>query len=178
MPSDDQHGVKPRKGDFGHKQRYKRDNEWSEEKEEEIEDVTSYHVFGLGWTSDMKYNRQLIKVLNKAINDNQDDLYELVNRTDILLDQIKTFSEAVVDLELRYLGLKSSFEKTFVSVRQAQEAAVLYQTLLPMVLEEEMGRVIYLQAFHTGVQYLLRGQLSMDLVLPEALAQAIKEVNN
>ena len=113
--------------------------------------------------------------MNKAINDNQEDLYELVNRTDIALDQIESFADAVVNLEMRYLGLESSVEKTFISVRQAQKAAVLYQALVPMVLEEEMGQVIYLQdlltrtqAFRNGVQYLLRGQLSMDLVPPEA----------
>ena len=54
-----------------------------------------------------------------------------------------------------------------------------------MVLEEEMGRVIYLQdlltctkAFRKGVQCLLPGQLAMDLVLPEPLARAIGEVIN
>ena len=107
-----------------------------------------------------------------------------MNRMDIALDQIHTFAESVMDLEGRFLGLESSVEKTFVEVRQAQKAAVLYQALLPMVLEEEMGRVIYLQdlltrtqAFRKGVQYLLRGQLAMDLVPPEALTRAIGEVN-
>ena len=87
-------------------------------------------------------------------------------------------------MEANFLSLSSSVEKTFIEVRQAQKAAVLYQTLLPMVLEEELGRVIYLQdlltrtqAFRKGVQYLLRGQLAMDLVPPEALTQAIREVN-
>ena len=116
------------------------------EKEEEIEDVTSYHVFGLGWSSDVKYNRKLIRVLNKAINDNQEDLYKLVNRTDIALDQIHIFAESVMNLEMRFLGRKSSVEKTFMEVRQAQKAAVLYQALLPMVLEEEMGRVVYCES--------------------------------
>ena len=94
LPSDDWHWVKPRRGEFKHEQRYKRNKEEPEEK-----DVTSYHVFGLGWRSDVKYNRKLIKVMNKAINDNQEDVYEQ-NR-----HQIKTFAEAVMKLEMRYLGL-------------------------------------------------------------------------
>ena len=107
-----------------------------------------------------------------------------MNRTDIALDQIHTLAESVMVMESYFLLLSSSVEKTFMEVRQAQKAAVLYQTLLPMVLEEEMGRVIYLQdlltptqAFRKGVQYLLHGQLAMDLVPPEALTQAIREVN-
>ena len=107
-----------------------------------------------------------------------------MNRTDIALDQIHTFAESVINLESRFLGLKSLVEKTFVEVRQGQKSAVLYQALLPMVLEEEMGHVIYLQglltrtqAFRKGVQFLLRGQLAMDLVPPEALTRAIGEVN-
>ena len=62
-----------------------------------------------------------------------------------MFGQIKSFADAVIDLEIRYLGLESSVEKTFISVRQAQEAGVFYQALLSMVLEEEMGRIIYLQ---------------------------------
>ena len=53
------------------KQRYKRNGEKDDEKEDKIEDITSYHVFVLGWSSDVKYNRKLIKVLNKAVDDNQ-----------------------------------------------------------------------------------------------------------
>ena len=52
-----------------------------------------------------------------------------------------------------------------------------------MVLEQELGWVIYLQdlltrsqAFRKGVQYLLRGQLPMDLVPPGAIKQALEEV--
>ena len=167
--------MKPNRNKLRNRQRYRREKE--KEKEEEIEDMTSYHVFGLGWSSDVKYNRKLIKVLNKA-------LYEFMNRTDIALDQIHTFAESVMVMESNFLSQSSSVEKTFMEVRQAQKAAVLYQTLLPMVLEEEMGRMIYLQdlltrtqAFRKGVQYLLRGQLAMDLVPPEALTQVIREVN-
>ena len=122
--------------------------------------------------------------MNKAVDDNQQILYEFMNRTDIALDQVHTSGESVINLELDFFGLKSSVEKTFIEMRQAQKAPVLYQALLPMVLEDEMGPVIYLQdlltrtqAFQKGVQYLLRGQLAMDLVPPEALARVIGEVN-
>ena len=74
--------------------------------------------------------------------------------------------------------------KTFADVRQAQKATVLYQNLLPMVLEKDLGWVIYMQdlltrshAFRKGVQYLLRGQLSMDLVPPGVIKQALGEVD-
>ena len=107
-----------------------------------------------------------------------------MNRTDIALDQIHKFVDSVMVMQAKFLSLSSSVEKTFMEVRQAQKAAVLYQTLLPMVLEKELGRLIYLQelltrtqAFGKGVQYLLRGQLAMDQVPPEALTQAIREVN-
>ena len=159
LPSDDRHWVKPNGDNFNNERWYKRSKEKDakkDEKEEEIEDITSYHVFGLDWSSDVKYNMKMIKVMNKAINNNQEDLYELVNRTDTAFDQIQSFAESV--MEMRFLGLKSSVEKTFMEVRQAQKAAVLYQ-----VLEEKMGRVIYLQdlmthtqAFRKGVHYILR----------------------
>ena len=176
--------MKPNRDKSRNRQGYRREEEKDDEEEEEMEDITSYHVFGRGWISDVKYNRKLIKVLNMAVNDNQEVLYEFMNRTDIAIDQIYTFAESVINLESKFLGLKSSVEKTFMEVRQAQKAAVLYQALLLMVLEEEMGRVIYLQdlltrteAFQKEVQYLLRGQLAMDLVPPEALTRAIGEVN-
>ena len=139
--------MKPNRDKLRSKQRYKREKEKGkdEEKEEEIEDITSYHVFGLGWSSDVKYNRKLIKVLNKAVDDNQEVLYEFMNRTDIALDQIHAFAESVMVMESKFLSLSLSVEKTFMEVRHAQKAAVLYQALLLMVLEEEMGRVIYLQ---------------------------------
>ena len=53
------------------------------------ENVTSYHVFVLGWSSDVKYNRKMIKVMNKAIGDPQDDLTEFVNRTELVFGQIE-----------------------------------------------------------------------------------------
>ena len=103
-----------------------------------------------------------IKVLNKAVDDNQEVLYEFMNTTDIALDQIHAFAELVMVMESKFLMLSSSVEKTFMEIRHAQKAAVLYQALLPMVLEEEMGRVIYLQdlltctkAFRKGMQYLV-----------------------
>ena len=50
-------------------------------------------VFWLGCSSDVKYNKKIIKVLNKAVNDNREDLYKLVNRLEISFDQIQTFAE-------------------------------------------------------------------------------------
>ena len=137
--------MKPSRSKLRNRQRYRREKEKEkdEEKEEEIEDVTSYHVFGLGWSSDVKYNRKLIKVLNKAVDDNQEVLYEFMNRTDIALDQINEFIDSVMVMQANFLSLSSSVEKTFIEVRQAQKAAVLYQTLLPMVLEEKLGHMIY-----------------------------------
>ena len=127
--------MKPSRNKLRNRQRYRREKEKEkgEEKEEEIENITSYHVFGLGWSSDVKYNTKLIKVLNKAVDDNQEVLYEFINTTDIALDQIHTLAEPVM-------------------VRQAQKAAVLYQTILPLVLEEELGRMIYLQDLLTRTQ--------------------------
>ena len=116
LPSDDRHWVEPNRDTFNHEHRYKRSkgkDEKKDEKEEEIKDITSYHIFGLGWSSDVKYNRKMIKVLNEAINDNQEDLYGLINRTDIALDQIQSFADSVMDLEMRFLGHISSVEKKF-----------------------------------------------------------------
>ena len=102
--------MKPNRDTFNHEHRYKRSKEKDEkkdEKEEEIEDITSYHIFGLGWSSDAKYNRKMIKVLNKAINDNQEDLYELVNHTDIAFDQIQSFADSVKKIGIRDSLLES-----------------------------------------------------------------------
>ena len=141
-------------------------------------------MFGLGWSSDVKYSRKMIKVMNKAIGDNQDDLNEFINRTEIIFDQIKDFSESVVKLEWNIRDMNYSMRKMFVDVRHAQKATVLYQNLLPVVLVEELGWGIYLRdlltrihAFRNGVQYLLRGQLSMDLVPLGAIKQALGDVD-
>ena len=64
--------MKPNRDTFNHEHRYKillskEKDEQKDEKEEEIEDITSYHVFGLGWSSDIKYNRKMIKVLIRPL---------------------------------------------------------------------------------------------------------------
>ena len=94
-------------------------------------------MFGLGWSSDVKYNRKMIKVMNKAIGDNQDDLNEFINRTEIVFGQIKYFAESVVILEWNVRDKNYSMRKTFADVRHAQKSTVLYQNLLPTVLEEK-----------------------------------------
>ena len=68
-------------------------------------------MFGLGWSSDVKYNRKMIKVMNKAIRDNQDDLNKFINRTEIVFDQIKQFSESVVKLEWNVRDMNYSVRK-------------------------------------------------------------------
>ena len=74
-------------------------------------------------------------------------LMRFINRTEIVFDQIKKFSESVVKLEWNVRDMNYSMRKTFADVRHVQKATVLYQNLLPMVLEEELGWVIlqYLQ---------------------------------
>ena len=73
--------------------------------------------------------------MNKAIGDNQDDLSEFINRTELVFGQIEEFAESVVKLEWRVRDMNHSMRKTFADVRHAQKATVLYQNLLPMVLE-------------------------------------------
>ena len=68
-------------------------------------------MFGLGWSSDVKYNRKMIKVMNKAIRDNQDDPNKFINRTEIVFDQIKQFSESVVKLEWNVRDMNYSVRK-------------------------------------------------------------------
>ena len=90
LPSVDQNWVRRRgessPGPPRGKHQAKRDKSQSESEgeETEIEYVTSYHVLGLGWSSDVKHNHKMIRVMHKAITNNQDDLNELVNRTELV----------------------------------------------------------------------------------------------
>ena len=126
LPSDDRRWVKPEKGNRRSKRKPKTIEKTATV--EEIEDITSYHVFGLGWSSDVKYNRKMIKVINKAIGDNQDDLSEFINRTELVFGQIEEFAESVVKLEWRVRDMNYSMRKTFADVGHAQKANIYIKT--------------------------------------------------
>ena len=56
--------------------------------------------------------------------------------------------------------------------------------MLPIALEEKLGEILYLQSlirqayvFRKGIQHLIRGQLTMDLVPREYMSSAVSEVN-
>ena len=143
----------------------------------------SYHLFGTARSKDVEYNRELIETLNthvKAINKDLKDLSEYTEETfrslDLLAMELEVFHEDFL-AESHYTRWKLDD----LTIRMDTTATV--QAMFPMVLEEKLGLVIYYldlmretEAFSRGVQYLLRGKLSVDLVPPDAINRAVKDI--
>ena len=73
--------------------------------------------------------------------------------------------------------------KTFNYLELTDDTLQLFDFLMTMMLEDRMGAVVYMQdlvdqsyAFRRGVQALLQGKLTIDLIPPTLIRTAVKEV--
>ena len=154
----------------------------SKREEPELRDV-QYHIFGIAGAGDVDYNRQLIKVLQESSSDMSKDMYELANRTEEAMNMISTVTTHVAMME-EYMKKKHNWVVKLIKYLEITDDAMqLFDFLMTMMLEDRMGAVVYLQdlvdqsyAFRKGIQSLLQGKLTIDLVPPALIKTAITEV--
>ena len=154
----------------------------SKREEPELRDV-QYHIFGIAGAGDVDYNRQLIKVLQESSSDMSKDMYELANRTEEAMNMISTVTTHVAQME-EYMKKKHNWVVKLINYLEITDDAMqLFDFLMTMMLEDRMGAVVYLQdlvdqsyAFRKGIQSLLQGKLTIDLVPPALIKTAITEV--
>ena len=159
----------------GHQDRSKRE-------EPELRDV-QYHIFGIAGAGDVDYNRQLIKILQESSSDMSKDMYELANRTEEAMNMISTVATHVAQME-EYMKKRHNWVVKLINYLEITDDAMqLFDFLMTMMLEDRMGAVVYLQdlvdqsyAFRKGIQSLLQGKLTIDLVPPALIKTAITEV--
>ena len=150
--------------------------------EPELCDV-HYHIFWITGAGDVHYNRQLIKVLQDTSRDMSRDMYELANRTDEAMGMITTVTTHLAEMEDYIKKRHNWVTKTFNYLELTDDTLQLFDFLMTMMLEDRMGAVVYMQdlvdqsyAFRRGVQALLQGKLTIDLIPPTLIRTAIKEV--
>ena len=154
----------------------------SKREEPELRDV-QYHIFGIAGAGDVDYNRQLIKVLQESSSDMSKDMYELANQTEEAMNMISTVTTHVAMME-EYMKKKHNWVVKLINYLEITDDAMqLFDFLMTMMLEDRMGAVVYLQdlvdqsyAFRKGIQSLLQGKLTIDLVPPALIKTAITEV--
>ena len=137
-----------------------------------------------GLTSDIKYNRELIDVIQKTSDGTLDDLANLTNRTE---EAIERADMLTMDLLQNMRRLNIGQNTTNQQVRRLSyeiDGLGVALSMLPIALEEKLGEILYLQSlirqayvFRKGIQHLIRGQLTMDLVPREYMSSAVSEVN-
>ena len=137
-----------------------------------------------GLTSDIKYNRELIDVIQKTSDGTLDDLATLTNRTEEAIERADLLT---MDLLQNIRRLNIGQNTTNQQVRRLSyeiDGQGVALSMLPIALEEKLGEILYLQSlirqayvFRKGIQHLIRGQLTMDLVPREYVSSAVNEVN-
>ena len=137
-----------------------------------------------GLTSDIKYNRELIDVIQKTSDGTLDDLATLTNRTEEAIERADLLT---MDLLQNIRRLNVGQNTTNQQVRRLSyeiDGQGVALNMLPIALEEKLGEILYLQSlirqayvFRKGIQHLIRGQLTMDLVPREYVSSAVNEVN-
>ena len=137
-----------------------------------------------GLTSDIKYNCELIDVIQKTSDGTLDDLATLTNRTEEAIERADLLT---MDLLQNIRRLNVGQNTTNQQVRRLSyeiDGQGVALNMLPIALEEKLGEILYLQSlirqayvFRKGIQHLIRGQLTMDLVPREYVSSAVNEVN-
>ena len=118
-----------------------------------------------GLTSDIKYNRELIDVIQKTSDGTLDDLANLTNRTE---EAIERADMLTMDLLQNMRRLNIGQNTTNQQVRRLSyeiDGLGVALSMLPIALEEKLGEILYLQSlirqayvFRKGIQHLIRGQ--------------------
>ena len=110
-------------------------------------------------------------------------MYELANRTDEAMNMITSVTTHLASME-EYMKKKHNWVVDLINhLEITDDAMQLFDFLMTMMLEDRMGTVVYMQdlvdqsyAFRKGVQSLLQGKLTIDLVPPTLIKTAITEV--
>ena len=132
-----------------------------------------YHIFGLAGARDVDYNRQLIKVLQESVGETNQNMLELANRTEHALGMMTDVTEHLANME-EYLKQHHEWIVThFDHMEITDNALQKFDLLLSMMLEDRLGVVVCIQdiiensyAFRRGIQALLQGKLTIDMVPP------------
>ena len=143
---------------------------------------TSWNNNGLA--SDVKYNRELIKVLQQSTGEALEDLAGLTNRTEAAIARADKLTMSLIH---KVRTLNSGQNSTTLQIRRLAyeiDGLGVALNMLPIALEDKLGEILYLQSlirqafvFRKGIQHLTRGQLAMDLVPREYMQSAVSEVN-
>ena len=137
-----------------------------------------------GLASDIKYNRELIEVLQQTSSGTLDELACLTNRTELAIDRADKLTwDLLQNVRNLNIGQNDTRQQVKKPTREIDGMGVTLG-MLPIALEDKLGEILYLQSlirqayvFRKGIQHLTRGQLTMDLVPREYVSNAVGEVN-
>ena len=112
-------------------------------------------------------------------------MLELTNRTEEALQMMTGVTSNLAKLE-EYMKQKHNWiEKHFNYMDLSDNALELFDLLLTMMLEYRLKAAVYIQdvvgrcyAFQQGVQALLQGKLTINLVPPMMIKAAVAEVTD
>ena len=121
-----------------------------------------------GLLSDIKYNRELVEVLQQTSSGTLDELASLTNKTEMAIDRA---DKLTWDLLQNVRNQNDTRQQVRKLTREIDGMGVTLG-MLSIALEDKLGEILYLQSlirqayvFRKGIQHLTRGQLTMDLVL-------------
>ena len=147
--------------------------------EPELRDL-HYHIFGLAGAGDVDYKRQLIKVLQESVGETNQDMLELANRTEKAPGMMTEVTKHLANME-QYLKQHHEWIVTHFNYMEITDNALqTFDLLLSVMLEDRLGAVAYIQdlidksyAFRRGIQALLQGKLTIDMVLPTMIIELL-----
>ena len=152
--------------------------------EPDLRDV-HYHIFGLAGAGDLDCNRQLIKVLQESTGETNRNMLELANRTEQALQMMTGVTEHLVTMEEHLKQHHEWIVRHFNYMEIADDALQTFDLLMTMILEDRLGAVVYIHdlidksyAYRHGVQALLQGKLTIDLVPPTMIKADVAEVTD
>ena len=152
--------------------------------EPDLRDV-HYHIFGLAGAGDLDCNRQLIKVLQESTGETHRNMLELANRTEQALQMMTGVTEHLVTMEEHLKQHHEWIVRHFNYMEIADDALQTFDLLMTMILEDRLGAVVYIHdlidksyAYRHGVQALLQGKLTIDLVPPTMIKADVAEVTD
>ena len=129
----------------------------------------------------LKFGKPFKKVCGNVqkARDMSKDMYELANRADEAMEMITTVTTHLAEMK-EYIKKRHNWVIEVVNYLELTDKALqLFDLLMTMMLEDRMGAVVYMDksyAFRRGVQALLQGKLTIDLVPPTLIKTAVKEV--
>ena len=137
-----------------------------------------------GLASDIKYNRELIEVLQQTSSGTLDELAGLTNRTEMAIDRADKLTWVLVQNVKNHNICQNDTRRQVRKLSYEIDGMGVALIMLPIALEDKLGEILYLQSlirqafvFRKGIQHLTRGQLTMDLVPREYVSNDVGEMN-